>query len=359
MLVSALLLAAIAPHHALQTPAQAAFEALCSVNRRSQADQKRRWQRMLDSLAPEFRGISFRGKNSKSVLAGFERALHSAHLYIEQWEDKPKPGLYLPNNDPCCALKGTSDGAIALITARISPDKWDNVGCLALLRKAGQEWKAEVIAANSDVYDLIWPQDALIHGGRLWIGGEMGWPGNASVEAAWAYQKSDDSWSRFGAIQSAYQTESSVRLVLDAKNSCPAPVKVVSRTYPKNLDACHATACLAYEERWAFPNGKPTLVWRRRADTAYNALDSLYGAYTDRDAKRVRSLCATEGLAKRILSLKEGTTRYPDTSFPPPYVRIHASKIGINSLHTWFHFARRGSRWVVVKLSPLKESDLG
>lgn len=254
---------------------------------------------------------------------------------------------------------GMRRATIMLLESSRTPGRDFPIGyCLALFQQRGAKIDSQILETGEGPWECALPVYAAAVGNRIFISGERYWAGNGPSAVVNIYQRSKNSWKKSKSVEAEFESWVPPRLVLSRDKKRVVPVQVNSRTYPTNLDCCHATANLAYAERWSFASVKPAIVWKRKRNTAFNALDSLYGNLKRGDRRGVRFYSASKRIANRILALRPRiTTGGASVSYPDSLSSNEGTVIGLENLRTTFHFGVRHGRWVVVRLASIEECD--
>lgn len=325
----------------------------------SQVSQLDNWQQAIDRIAPFMSDFKVEKDNDRMNKA-FAQIV--AKVGQKAWFDKEAkkqhPGLYLFPYGGAIPVSGAGGGTMAWICRVNQTDSEDAYGSvLAYFAKERGKMRGWSLRQNTGanpwaVYGDGRPDHACRPGEYLVASGMEGWTSNFPSAYAEVFHIVDGNWVSVSRLESEYQAEEAPQLSL-SKDGAIVIAPVLSTTYPKHLSACHATAQLAYEEKWTISSGQLKLVYKRLRMTPYNQLEKLYDALYRGDEKLIQGLCVNSDIAKEVVALKPRTAKgSPDTSFPNGNCSTDSKQIGVDNLRTWFHFTRRNGRWVVAKLMP-------
>lgn len=327
----------------------------------AQDDQLAKWQHHVDKLAPYMSGFKVE-KDAGRMNQSFARI--AVKVGLKAWFDKKEkmqyPGLYLfPYGG---AIKVEGGGLLAWICRVNQSQKEDPYGSvLAYFANQSGKMQGYCLRPNNgsdawEVYGAGRPDYACRSGEYLVASGLEGWYSNAPSACAEVFRLVDGNWKSASRIESEFQCEVAPRLSL-GKDGVVQIAPVLSTTYPKSLNACHATAQLAYEEKWTVSGGEIQTAYKRLRMTPYNQLEKLYEALVRGDEKLIHGLCTNGVVAKEVMALKPQVAKgSPDTSFPNGNCSTDSKQIGIDNLRTWFYFVLKDGKWVVERIEPYRRS---
>ncbi len=333
---------------------------LLAISQDSQLDN---WQQTIDKIAPYMSDFKVE-KDNERMNKAFAQIVAKVgqKAWFDTKEKKQHPGLYLFPFGGVIRALGEGGGTMAWICRVNLTNDEDTYGSvLAYFAKEQGKMRGYCLRPNNGsgtwaVYGTGRPEHLCRSGRYLVASGIEGWYSNAPSAYAEVFRLENGAWKSVSRLESEYQCEEAPKLSL-RKDGVVAIAPVLSTTYPKSLNACHATAQLAYEEKWTIANGQLNTVYKRQRMTPYNQLEKLYGALREGNAKLVESLCATSAVAKEVMALKLRTAKgSPDTSFPNDNCSTDSKQIGIDNLRTWFYFVLHKGEWVVERIEPYRRS---
>jgi hypothetical protein len=318
------------------------------------------WEQAVERIAPHVSGFQVITNDLEGSKKRFEDAIKRAGIYTYIYDSsKPKKyGYFLETEYGLVNVGGKSKGIAVLLVRGYSCDEFYNYeSALVLFLTQGGKVVPEVVEVFAEsFYESYLPENAVITNDKLFVSGLDYWRGNGPRAAVYVYKQSKNGWRKTDSIHANYESWGTSGLKLSKSGKTIQPVRVISRAYPKNMNASHADAQLSYEEQWSFPNGIPKLDWKNERDTPFNALDKLYFAITKGDEKFIRRYSSNENIAKQLISLKKNARiGYSFIEFPDSICWADSKIIGLQDLDVWFYFERKNNRWVVSRLKPLSE----
>jgi hypothetical protein len=324
------------------------------------------WQQILDRVAPRMADFHAEQGTSRQTEIRFMRVLDALGLrasYDRRTQTQTQtPGYYLLSMDGVVPVVGAKDGAAVFLhhtTEKPTYEPDDTV--LAVFLHEGSRMRGYILERftgdEGTRFQSVSPTHAALAGDRLLVSGLYRWFSNGAQVAVQSYARTANGWSPMAEKIAEFESWNPPRLEISPDGKSVLPVLFESRTYPKHLDACHATAELTYVEQWEFPGGRPKLAWKRLRDTPYNVLDRLYAAIESKDVRAIRRRSASRLVRQGLVALHARALRgRPAVEFPNSYSFGDATVLGIENLQTTFHFGRRHGRWMVVRLGPARES---
>jgi hypothetical protein len=281
-------------------------------------------------------------------LGNEQRDLHMVHqALVDLGYRKAKPydfdGIDCPT-DRVVPIRG-ADGFVALFRG----PQPDEAGCVAIFLRKGTKFEPQIIETASTAYSLNAPLKATMNSNRLLIAGLYEWLGNWPRTSLELYEPAK-AWHKLASVHTEIETWSVSGIYTDGSKSYK-PIRIVSRTYPKNLICSHASAMTSLEEQWRVVGEAFRFDWRRLRPTAFNAMDKLYGALQQGDRNVVRSFCANKALADQIWSVRTRTTSGSPYADDLDGRFLETTRIGIGNLKLAFHFVKLHGRYVVGGLS--------
>jgi hypothetical protein len=318
------------------------------------AESEFAWADALDKLAPHMAGFKASADAPRRNTQRLQKLIDKLHLgpRTDPKTKKPVHGLYLNWDEGVFPVAGVPDATFALITwGSTAGSGGGGFFSSNVFRKVRGKWTCDCVGDDHEVF----PRHVLLTGNTLVVSGLADWMSNGANVAVRSYRLRDGMWVPVATAIAEYESWDPPKLRLAKNGRDILPVRIQSRTYPRFMSACHATAHLTYEEEWRFVAGRPKAAWKKLRHTPYNVLDRLYDAIRRRDAGEIgrRSLNGT--IAKRLLALyRRSRSGEPDVLFPRSYSYGEAKVLCIKNLQTVFHFGRHNGHWVVTRLEPLE-----
>src|SRR5262249_42972467 len=150
-------------------------------------------------------------------------------------------------------------------------------------------------------------EQAVLDQGRLYIAGCVAWVGNGPRASACVFTHGQTGW-KYSTIVAKAEAIGIGQLRRSSDGAFT--VRIKSRDYPRNLNACHATAHLSFEEEWRLGAGLASIAWRNERSTAYNTLDKIFPAIANHNVPAIRAACATPVVARRLLRARRIDKEY-------------------------------------------------
>jgi hypothetical protein len=307
------------------------------------------WKPYLDFIAPYTVELRKYNRNYEQLPSKYEALLKRLKKIRKDYDSKiTLKGLSFLSIDRLAPVAGVKNGSIGFFMPQ---GAYMQCEFLALFRETSGKMRGEVIQMPSVGGDeLIRPESAVLLGNRLVISGYHDWSCNYWHHAVRSYQRVGGQWKMVAQKISPFETcgASALRLTPDGKGF--EPILIRSRTYPKHLNASHASSNLTHVEKWRFVDGKPRFDSMWQCDTPYNVLDRLYLAIKNLDRKEIQKRSLNETVYRRLVGLHaKSLSGEPDVRFSWGAERV----IGVVNLGVIFNFGRHEGRWVVTRLSAL------
>jgi len=316
------------------------------------------WQQALDKIAPHMAGFKVSKDQEKNELS-LTRIIKQAGLPIGEertglaggW-----PGFLIDYSPNPVKVQGM-DAVIVKICRIVQAPRHDpNESVLAVFVRTGNRMKAsrlrEALTQNGTEFVEVSCEYAAFSGSRLVTAGLDGWGSNAPHPCVRVWERRRGGWFLSNEKTAPFESFVSPRLTLNPKGEVTIE-QMTGRTYPRYLSACHATALLTYRQKLVLDNGKLRTVSFRLVDSPFNLLDRLFKAICDSDKSFICSSSASAEVARQILALSPRPHTDDDTFFSDGE-GTYCRKIAIPKFSIWFHFAKKGGKWVVAKLTPYK-----
>jgi hypothetical protein len=288
----------------------------------------------------------------------FSRLLveHGLNAVADPRTGKKHIGFFIDGFGAVRPIGGTLDGVLVFLRYGFDNPEQKNQGAYVVYLRNGRKIVGQYVAKAAWEYDMIYPRWAVLCKDKLIISGSNGWFGNGPQTEVRSYQQKGRSWQFLAKKTASFESWGSSPLQLSKDKSQVLPITIDSRTYPKHLDACHATAHCSYTEKWKFVDGRPKLMWKKLRDTPYNLLDKLYGAIENNDATFIRKSSLNQAIYNKLLALKPHKGS-PQIEFPHSICDGDSKVIGLTNLRSTFYFKRYHGRWVVWKIGPISDSQ--
>lgn len=331
----------------MQSEVARAWKAMDSIDRSQPDAERTAWEGLLKALALDVlvrTGAVQRLADASKLDEAFEDAL--AYSGVQPlWPD----GLSRFSAEGFATVEGSAAQFVGLF--RFSRTQKEGFRfCLAKLDFSNRLPTAR--ALEGDYLLPLLPRSALLSESGLLVVGESEPYGNSPRAVAASFLEKEGRWVSQGSASSQFELVQMDSLSLDISKRSVRPIKVLTRTAPRYLPYCRATANFSHVEEWTFERGIPKVAWKHPRNTAYNRLDRLYGAYLEN--RSFRSLCANTEVAKAIRALEPvPDAGLDDVWFAAREGALDASEIGIRSLRTKFHFVQKDGQWLVDRITPL------
>ncbi len=189
-----------------------------------------------------------------------------------------------------------------------------------------------------------------LRNGTLIVGGKVGWVGNGPGFLIRTMVQRRGVWQTSSMASSARQCDSC--LWSKAGNT----YRVRTRDYPLHMSTGHVDAVYSREEVFTFRNGKILRTGERPLATPFNTLDALAGGLALQDSSSLRRIVPSASMRQQLAKVWKVVGPEPGVSVPGSTFNADSVTWGWHALagdwhrDYWFHFVRRGDRWVVSRI---------
>ncbi len=188
---------------------------------------------------------------------------------------------------------------------------------------------------------------AVKRGNHLVLGGALDWFGNGPRYELQTYERKKSRWKFTSAARSTHECWGGA---LSKSFLTGESLALISRTYPKYMNASHAAALLAVKENFRLQNGRVVRTGQTLISTAYNTLDSLAGALRANNIPLIADIVPDTANRAKLRQSWAKVGPVPSVSSKNSYNSVDGT------VYTWgdwanpevtISFERSGKRWVV------------